>query len=96
MWEDKTKCILFKKGKKEYLVLNIIRNENKIKQYFVVEYLGCLVGENLSGESMAKRALTKLMEKQNLFMGRIGTYHTLKRMLCNSLIQPHLDFACYA
>ena len=48
-----------------------------MKQYFVVEYLGCLVGENLSGESMAKRALTKLMEKQNLFMGRIGTYHTL-------------------
>ena len=26
---------------------------------------------------MAKRALKKLMEKQNLFIGRISTYHTI-------------------
>ena len=37
--EDKSKCILFKKGKKQYPALNITRNENKIKQYSVVEYL---------------------------------------------------------
>ena len=77
MADDKTKCILFKKGKKQYPSLNITRNENKIKQYSVVEYLGCLLDENMSRESMAKRALKKLMEKQNFFIGRIGTYHAL-------------------
>ena len=54
--EDKTKCILFRKGKKKYPTLNITRNKNKIKQYSVVEYFGCLLDENLSGESMAKTA----------------------------------------
>ena len=77
MAEDKTECILFKKGKKPYPSLNITRNENKIKQYSVVEYLGCFLNENMSRESMAKRALKKLMEKQNFFRGRIGTYHAL-------------------
>ena len=95
--DDKTKCILFKKGKKMYPAFNITRNENKIKQYSVVEYLGCLLYENMSGELMAKRALkkingkTKFLYRQNRYL----SYH-LKRMLCNSLIQPHFDFACCA
>ena len=55
--EDKTKCILFKKEKKQYPALNITRYECKIKHDFVVEYLGCLLDENMSGESMAKMAL---------------------------------------
>ena len=75
MGEDKTKCILFKKGKKHYPALNSTGKKKEIKKYSVVEYLGCLLDENMSGESMAKRALKKLMEKQNLFIGRIGTYH---------------------
>ena len=41
--EDKTKYILFKKGKKKYHALNITRNENKVKQYSVVKYLRCLL-----------------------------------------------------
>ena len=77
MWKDKTKCVLFKSGQKQYPALNITRNENKIKQYSVVEYLECLLDENMSGESMAKRALKKLTENQNFYIGRIGTYHTL-------------------
>ena len=60
-----------KRKKKQYLALNITRNEYKIKHDFVVEYLGCLVDENMSGESMAKMALKKLI------IGRIGTYLTL-------------------
>ena len=40
--KDKTKCLLFKKGKKKYPALNISRNENKTKQYSVAESLGCL------------------------------------------------------
>ena len=74
--EDETKCILFKKGKKQYPTLNITKNKNKIKQYPAVAYLRCLLDEKMSGESMAKRAFRKLMEKQNFFIGRIGTYHT--------------------
>ena len=66
-----------KRKKKQYLALNITRNEYKIKHDFVVEYLGCLVDENMSGESMAKMALKKLMEKRDFFIGRIGTYLTL-------------------
>ena len=79
--EDKTKHILFKKGKKQYPALNITKNENKIKQYSAVECLGCLLDENISGESMATRALKKLMEKQSFLIGRIGTCHTFLKQL---------------
>ena len=65
---DKTKCILFKKGTKMYPAFNITRNENKIKQYSVVEYLGCLLYENMSGELMAKRALKKINGKTKFFL----------------------------
>ena len=41
--KDRTKCILFRKGKKQYPALNITRNKNKTKQYSAVEYLGCLL-----------------------------------------------------
>ena len=77
---DKTRCILFKKGKKknkQYPVLKISRDKNKIKQYSLAEYLGCLHDENISGESMAKRALKEFIGKQTFFIGRVGTYHTL-------------------
>ena len=42
MGQDETKCILFKKGNKQYPSLNISRNESKIEQYSVVEDLTCL------------------------------------------------------
>ena len=95
--EDKTKCILFIKGKKQYPALNITRNDNKIKQYSVVEYSGCLLDEDMSGESITKMALktingkTKFLYRQNRYLS-----YPLKRMLCNSLIQPNFEFACYA
>ena len=57
--EDKTKSILFKRRNKSDLSLNITRNENVIKQHSVVEYLGCLLDENVSGESMARMFLIK-------------------------------------
>ena len=93
--EDKTKCILFRKGNKQYPALNISRNEGEIKQYSVIEYLECLLDENMSGESMAKRLLKKINGKTN-FLYRQSSYlsYPLKRTLCNSLIQPHFDFAC--
>ena len=61
--EEKTKYILCKKGKKRYLAL--------------FEYLGCLLDEKMSGESIAKGHYKKLIEKQIFFVGRIGTYHTI-------------------
>ena len=63
------------KGKEKVPSLKRHQKRKKVKQYSAVEYLGCLLDENMSGEIMAKRALKKLMEKQNLFIGRIGTYH---------------------
>ena len=53
--EDKTKCILFgtKKRLKKDINLNISYGTVHIKQYPTVSYLGCVLDENLSGESMA-------------------------------------------
>ena len=81
------------KGKETVPTLDITRNKNKIKQYSVVEYFGCLLDENMSGESMAKRALKKINGKSK-FLYRQNRYlsYPLKRTLCDSLIQPHFDF----
>ena len=83
--EEISKCILFKKGKKQSPTVNITRNENNIKQYSVVEYLGCLLDENMSGGSMAERVLKKVMENQNFFTGRIGTYQTFLKECYSTL-----------
>ena len=93
--EDKTKSILFNRGNNSNLGLNITRNENLIKQHSVVEYLGCLLDENMSGETMAKKVLKKVNGRMK-FLYRQSRYlsYPLKRMLCNTLIQPHYDFAC--
>ena len=60
--EDKTKCILNEKGNKVPHLKHHLNN-NKVKQYSIIEYLGCLLDENMSGESMAKRALKKINGK---------------------------------
>ena len=62
--EDKTKSILFKRGNKSNLSLNITWNEKVIKQHSVVEYLGCLSDENMSGEAMARMVLKKVNRKK--------------------------------
>ena len=60
--EDKTKCILFSR-KKNLPKLNITYKGIKIKQHEMVEYLGCLLDANLSGESMATKVLKKINAK---------------------------------
>ena len=45
--EDKTKCILFSRDK-NIPELNITFNNNRIKQYRMVEYLGCCLDANLT------------------------------------------------
>ena len=102
MGEGKTKCFLFKKGKKQYPALNITRNKHKISilysviQYSAVEYLECLLNENMSGEFMTKRALKKINGKKILTRQNSHLTYPLERMLCNSQIQPHFDFTSYA
>ena len=90
--EDKTNCILFKGGNKHYPSLSISKNENKIKQNSLVEYLECLVDEDFSEEFMAKRAL-EIINWKTKFLLRQSRYVScpLKRMLCSSLMQPNCD-----
>ena len=97
--EDKTKSIIF--GSKRKLnslkELGLRRGNVKIKQHSEVTYLGCVLDSTLSGESMATHALGKINGKLR-FLYRNQNYlgYSLRRLLCNALIQPHFDFACLA
>ena len=57
--EEKTKLILFgsKLKLKDAGKLNIMYNGSEIKQYSKVTYLGCLLDETMSGESMALKTI---------------------------------------
>ena len=55
----------------------------------MVEHLGCLLDKNMSGEAMARMVLKIFLYKQNRYIS-----YPLKRMLWNTLIQSHYDFAC--
>ena len=92
--EDKAKCILFSRVK-NLPELNITYNKNRIKQYRMVEYLGCCLDANLSGESMAMKSPRKINTKlQFLYRQNEFLNPKLRRLLCNFLIQPHFDYAC--
>ena len=99
MGEHKTKCLLF--GTKHRLnkvtSLEIKYGEIHIKQYHTVTYLGCLLDETLSGESMALKVINKINSRLR-FLYRKNRFLSppLRRLLCNSLIQPHFDYACSA
>ena len=95
--QDKTKSILFstKRKVKKRDVLNILYKNIEIKQYSKVSYLGCILDETLSGESMCLKVIEKINAKLR-FLYRKNKYLTpaLRRMLCNAIIQPHFDYAC--
>ena len=97
--EDKTKSILFasKSKMKSARKLNIKYKNIKIKQHSQVTYLGCVLDETLSGESMALKALNKINEKLK-FLYRKNKFLTPApcRMLCDAITQPHFDYACSA
>ena len=97
--EDKTKTILFspKNLRKRAEPIVVKRHDITLKQFSTVEYLGCLLDETLSGQEMAIKVLKKVNGKLR-FVYRQGKYLNprLRRMLCNTLIQPHFDFACSA
>ena len=70
--------------------LKITFHNNK-KQYRMVEYLGCCLDANLSGESIAMKSVrkikTRLQYRQNEFLNP-----KLRRLLCNFFIQPHFGY----
>ena len=97
--EDKTKSILFssKRKIKKSSPLNVQYKDIKIKKYSKVIYLGCILDETLSGESMAIHVINKVnsrlrfLYRQNKFLDI-----PLCRLLCNAMIQSFFDYACNA
>ena len=91
--EDKTKSILFARKKyKNLKKMNIRRGDIEIKQHSVVTYLGSVLDEILSGESMATKMLGKINGKLKfLHIKQNFLDSSLRRLLLNALIQPHFD-----
>ena len=60
--EDKTKCILFGTNDRRNKIISLDIKYGGIhtKQYYTVTYLGCLLDEILSGESMALNVINKI------------------------------------
>ena len=94
--EDKTKSILFasKRKKKKVPKLKINYTNIQIKQHSKVTYLGCILHEAMSGESIALKVINKLNSRLK-FLNRKNKFlnPALLRLLCNALIQPHFDYA---
>ena len=97
--EEKTKSILFgtKRQLKNQRDLDLRYGDLKIKQHSKVTYLGCILDNDLSGEPMATKVL-RLVNNRLKFLYRKQKFLTLslRRLLCNALIQPHYDYACSA
>ena len=91
--EDKTKSILFASKRK----IKIIYKKIQIKQHSKVTYLGCILDDTMPGESMALKVINKKNSRFK-FLHRKNKFLTpaLCRLLCNDLIQPHLDYASSA
>ena len=95
--DDKTKSIVFgsKRRLKKLDILDIRRGDIKITQQNKVTYLGCILDDDISGESMASKAMNKISSRLNFLYRKQSFLNSkLRRMLCNALIQPHFDYAC--
>ena len=92
--EDKTKSILFTFKTKKLQKLEVIYNNIRIKQHSPVTYLGCILEETMSGESMAHKVISKVNARLK-FLREKKKHLTpnLRRVNCNALIQPHFDYA---
>ena len=64
-------------------------NGIKIKQYSKVTYLGCLMDETISGESMALKTIKKKQKLKFLYRKNWFLTPELRRLLCNAIIQSH-------
>ena len=69
----------------------------QIKQHSKVKYLVCMLDKTMSGETMALSVMNKINNKLKcLYRKKRFLAPTLRRLLCNVLIQPHFDYACSA
>ena len=97
--KDKTKYVLFstKNKKKKIGTLEIKYDNINIKEYSKVTYLSCELDKNLSGEAMTLKVINKIDSRLH-FLYRKNRYLSSyqKRLLCNTIIQPHFDYACLA
>ena len=56
-----------------------------------------MLDETMSGETMALSVINKINNKLKfLYRKNRCLTPTLRRLLCNALIQPHFDYACSA
>ena len=97
--EEKTKSILFgtKRQLKDQRDLNLKYGDIEIKQHSRVTYLGCTLDNILSGEHMAAKVLNTINNRLKfLYRKQKFLSLSLRRLLCNALIQPHFDYACAA
>ena len=89
--EDKTKSILFasKCKIKKVPKLKINYKNIQIKQHSKVTYLGCILDETMSGESVTLKVINKINSRLK-FLHRKNKFLTpaICRLLCNALIQP--------
>ena len=69
----------------------------QIKQHSKVKYLVCMLDKTMSGETMVLSVMNKINNKLKFIYPKIRFLTpTLRRLLCNALIQPHLNYACSA
>ena len=99
--DGKIKSILFatKFKTKKVRKLNIKYGDIQIKQHSKVKYLGCMLDETMSGETMALSVINKINNKLKILYqkNRFLTL-TLRRLLRNTLLQTHFEYArsaCY-
>ena len=69
--ENKIQCFLFRK-EKNLLRLNMTYKNNRMKQFNMVEFLGCCLEANLNGEFMAMKSLKKIMQSYSSCIDKIS------------------------
>ena len=95
--KTKSKLLDFEYKIKMVPKLKISYKNIQIKQHSKVTYLGYILDETMSGESMALKVINKINSRLK-FLNRKNKFLTpvLRRLLCNALIQPHFDYASSA
>ena len=90
--EDKTKSILFSPKRKSKSIgqIDISDKDVKVKQYSVATYLGCVLVECQTGESLAMQDYTVTSKLKQV------PFKRLDEAFVNAHIQPHFNYACAA
>ena len=95
----KTECILFGSRPKLQKVtdFNISYNGQTIRSQDSINYLGVTIDQSLSGDTMVNLVINKVIGRLK-FLYRHSSYlnQTLRKKLCSSLLQCHIDYCCNA